>query len=170
MMSPNPRFLHPRFNGIPMSLQLLPWAVWNAEPRVGKPGKFNKAPRCPKTGVLIGTNKPELFGTFEEAKAAYSSGAYTGVGLLLVNNGVVGVDIDNLQGTTTNSPSVEVWVEKAIQEGAYCERSPSGSGLRLFYFDPDFTQGKKVGTLEIYCNLRFLTVTGHAVKSLGEIL
>ena len=89
------RFLSPLLDSVPEELRSLPWAVWLAEPRPGKPGKFNKAPRSPRSGYKIGANKLELFGTFDEAKTAYLGGNYTGVGVLLINNGIVGVDIDD---------------------------------------------------------------------------
>lgn len=164
-----PSILVPRFDAIPRYLKTLPWAVWTAEPREGKPGKFNKAPRSPITGIKIGTNKPNLFGTFENAKAAYESGGYSGVGLLLINSGIIGVDIDDYRDTVVSNPEVAVWIDNAIKTGAYCERSPSGNGLRLFYYDSNFKQSKKSGSLEIYCALRFLTITGHCVNEIGEL-
>ena len=87
-------FLAPQLANIPDALKQQPWAVWIAEPRDGKPGKFSKAPRCPKGGYRVGANQPEKFGTFAEAHAAYEAGRYTGVGVLLTGNGIIGVDID----------------------------------------------------------------------------
>ena len=162
-------FLKPNFESIPKSLRALPWAVWRAEPRQGQVGKFNKAPVSPLTGSKIGANKPQLFGTFDEAKSAYQNGEYTGVGLLLVGNGIVGVDIDSYHETVQDSPDVANWVKSALDARVYCERSPSGSGLRLFYTDPNCIQGKKKGSLEIYSNLRFLTVTGQTIKCMDEL-
>lgn len=169
-MSNDYRFLAPLLNNVPDSLQELPWAVWIAEPRQGKSGKFNKAPRSPKSGYKIGANKPELFGTFNEAKSAYQNGNYTGVGILLINNGLVGVDIDDYSDTVEKVPAVNAWLKNALELGVYCEKSPSGTGLRLFYVDPSCVRGKKHGRLEIYSDLRFLTFTGHRIRSLEEIV
>lgn len=162
-------FLEPRFDEIPQLLKQLPWAVWVAEPRPGKTGKFNKAPRSPITGIKIGADKPELFGTYNQAKSLYQRGECTGVGLLLINNGIVGVDIDDYQQTVADMPGVATWLKKAINVGAYCEKSPSGMGIRLFYRGPKCVQGRKRNGLEIYSNLRFLTFTGHTVKSLEDL-
>lgn len=162
------RFLTPLLNSVPEKLRRLPWAVWLAEPRPGKPGKFNKAPRSPRSGYKIGANKPELFGTFDEAKTAYLEGNYTGVGVLLINNGLVGVDIDDYKHTVAKKPEVGAWLETALESGVYCEKSPSGNGLRLFYSDPACIKGRKHGCLEIYSDLRFLTFTGHTISSPGE--
>ena len=154
-------FLKPCFETIPDELKLQRWAVWAAEPRPGKSGKFNKAPRNPTTGRKFGADKAELSGTFAEAKAAYKTGRYTGVGILLTGNGVIGVDIDNYVDTFKSNSLVEAWVTQAVAAGAYCEKSPSGEGLRLFMRGKLPDKGRKSGPLEIYDNARFLTVTGQ---------
>lgn len=157
------KFLPPIFENIPSALKECSWATWIAEPRPNKPGKFNKAPRCPISGIKIGTDKPHLFGTYEQAKDAYDADGYTGVGVLLTGDGLIGVDIDDVKQTFVDRPEVKAWVKVAIKEGAYCERSPSATGLRLFMFGkplPD-TIKRKHGNLEIYDNVRFLTVTGQ---------
>jgi primase-polymerase (primpol)-like protein len=158
--------LPPAFDVIPDELTSHPWGVWIAEPRKGQPGKFNKAPRNPITGVKVGSDKPELFGTFKQAKKAYETGRYTGVGVLLTGNGVIGVDIDDAENTFRAMPEVKRWVATAIEHGVYCEKSPSNTGLRLFMYGSTLPVGKmrKHGKLEIYDDKRFLTVTGHVVK------
>jgi putative DNA primase/helicase len=155
-------WLTPKFDNIPEELKTQPWAVWIAEPRKGQEGKFDKAPRNPKTGYNIATSKPKEFGTFDEAVTAYASGKYTGVGVLLTGNGIIGVDIDNYIEAFTQNPEVKVWVENAVKKGVYSEKSPSGNGLRLFLRGQLPDSGRKHGPLEIYGNARFLTVTGCA--------
>ena len=163
-------FLAPKFENIPAGLRELPWAVWIAEPRPGKPGKFNKAPRCPVKGHKIGTDKPHLWGTYEQAVAAYEAGEYTGVGVLLTGDGLIGVDIDDVDQTFADRPEVKAWVCAAINAVAYCEASPSGTGLRLFMRGDPLrdTVMRKHGNLEIYDNERFLTVTGHLLRKGGD--
>jgi primase-polymerase (primpol)-like protein len=157
-------FLQPNFDTIPDALKAQPWAVWIAEPRAGRPGKFNKAPRNPVSGHKVGANQPEKFGTYTQAVAAYGTGGYTGIGVLLTGNGIIGVDIDDYKETFTNRPEVKDWVANAVKEGAYCEKSPSGNGLRLFMLGQLDGTGRKSGSLEIYDDVRFLTVTGRQVK------
>ena len=159
-MDENVQWIKPNFDAIPPELREQPWAVWTAVPRSGKPGKYNKAPQCPSDGRMVGTNKPELFGTFDEARVAYEGGDYTGVGVLLTGNGIIGVDIDNYKETFKEKPEVDEWAKNAVKAGAHCERSPSGTGLRLFMRGKLPGTGRKSGTLEIYDNVRFLTVTG----------
>lgn len=158
------QWLKPKFENIPEDLLLLPWAVWAAELRAGTREKWNKAPLNSITARKIGANKPELFGTFEQAKTAYATGRYTGVGVLLTGNGIVGVDIDDFDATFKEKPAVKAWVTTAIKAGAYCERSPSGNGLRLFMRGKLPGTGRKSGSLEIYDNGRFLTVTGAVMR------
>ncbi len=160
-MITKPIWLKPDFTKIPNELKAQPWAVWVAEPRPGNPEKCNKAPRSPKTGQKIGADKPHLFGTFDEAVDAYATGKYTGVGVLLTGDGLIGVDIDDLRQTIPEQPELKAWLNSALNAGAYCEQSPSGTGLRLFMRGKLPGTGRKVGKLEIYDNVRFLTVTGH---------
>ena len=160
-MSDTKNWLKPEFENIPEELKAQPWAVWTAEPRPNNPNKFNKAPRSPVTECKIGADKPELFGTFEEAKTAYATGKYTGIGVLLTGNGIVGVDIDNAKETFAENPEIKEWVARAIFAGAYLEKSPSGTGLRMFMRGKLPAKGRKVGHLEIYDVDRFLTVTGN---------
>lgn len=166
-----PDWLQPIFQNIPSVLQEQPWAVWKAEPKLdshGNPtGKWKKAPRNPTTGKMVGTNKPELFGTYLEAKRAYELGDYTGVGVLLTGKGIVGVDIDDAADTFDMNPEIKGWTKKALRSGIYCEISPSRSGLRLFMLGAMNSKGKKISSLEIYSDVRFLTVTGH-IQKLGD--
>src|SRR5574343_1096986 len=86
----------PRPEGIPEFLQRKPCATWIAEPKEGKPGKFNKRPRHPVTGIKEGANNPDNFGTFKQALAALETGKYSGIGVLVTgDDSLVGVDIDD---------------------------------------------------------------------------
>ncbi len=161
----NANFLTPQLEYIPDTLKQQPWGVWKAEPREGALDKFNKAPRCPITGRKIGANQPEKFGTFNEAKAAYETGQYTGLGIVLNGSGIVGVDIDDYADIFSLRPDVKAWANQAIKQGVYCEKSPSGKGLRLFMIGKLPTSGRKSAGLEIYNNTRFLTVTGQVIHS-----
>lgn len=160
-----PDWLTPNFENIPEELKQQPWAVWKAEPRAGKIGKYNKAPINPLTGYRVGANQPEKFGTFEDARRAYGTGQYTGVGVLLTGNGIAGVDIDDAHELLKERPEVKKWLGDAVNSGAYCEESPSGNGYRLFIraILPEGCR-KKMGPLEVYSDVRFLTVTGNIIE------
>jgi putative DNA primase/helicase len=158
-----PKWLVPIFENIPEELKEQPWAVWRAERRKGDFEKFNKAPRNPNIGVKIGSNNQLNFGTFEQAERAYKNGSYTGVGLLLTGNGIIGIDIDNLEDAIEKDINLKSWIKNARKIGAYCEKSPSGKGLRLFVKGNLKRAGCKYTNLEIYSDKRFLTVTGNII-------
>lgn len=160
-----PQWLKPQFENIPEELKEQPWAVWRAEPREGQLGKFNKAPRNPNTGIKIGANQPDKFRSFEEAKKAYEDGGFTGVGVLLTANGIIGIDIDNLENGIQIDPGLKDWIQQARKLGAYGELSPSGTGLRFFVKGNLDKGGYRVRNLEVYADKRFLTVTGNTITS-----
>ena len=88
------------------------------------------------------------------------------MGVLLTGNGITGVDIDDATQLIKERSEIKKWLENAVNCGAYCEKSPSGNGYRVFIYAalPSGSR-KKVGSLEIYDDARFLTVTGNIVGS-----
>jgi P4 family phage/plasmid primase-like protien len=154
----------PNPDNIPEFLKAQPWAVWKAEP---KPDGFNKAPLNPVGGYKVGTSHPEKFGTFEQAVQALATGKFSGFGPLLTGNGLVGFDIDHYKETFEKMPQVAAWLTTARNAGAYCEKSPSGNGLRLYVAGALPAGGRKSGPLEIYADVRFLTATGKRDKKSG---
>lgn len=154
--------LAPKFENIPAALLTLRWACWVAEPKPD--GKISKAPRHPNGGWPVATNKPETWATFDECRAAYQSGCFDGIGVLLeARQGIVGIDVDDAINTLVRHPEVFAQITQVVNAGGYVERSPSGKGLRIFV-QGTLTEnaGKKREGLEIYNDRRFLTVTGHA--------
>lgn len=163
--------IEPRVERIPAWMKARKWwAVWIAEPRPNQPGKYNKAPRNPVTGVKIGANNADNFGTYDQAVAALKTGKYSGIGIL-VSDGVTGIDIDDYDNEFERAPEVKSWVTRARSRGVYCEQSPSGKGLRLLILGNLPAKGRKAGSLEIYNSARFLTITGKLTKgSSGELI
>ncbi len=151
------------FEGIPPELTSMPWGVWKGTPRKGQLGKYDKQPCNPISGRKIATNKPEQWGAFGDARRAYEAGGWDGVGVLLsVEDGMVGVDIDDAKATLAEHSAIKAACEKHMVGGGYMERSPSGKGLRGFVrgFLPPGGR-RRAGKVEIYDDLRFLTVTGN---------
>lgn len=175
-----PIWTRPNPNNIPEDLKKLPWGVWKASIRSDKNGvirvdkegrpKWNKAPLNPRTGYPATSTKPETFGTFEEALAAYETGQYSGIGVLLTGNGEVGFDLDNTNQLFKEKPKVHDWFQNAYSSGVYSERSPSKTGVRLFGIGTLPSGGRNHSGIEIYNNQRFLTVTGDiGRKSKGAL-
>lgn len=161
-----PEFLPPHFDKIPADLKAkAQWVVWRAEGQASvKPTKVPYDPTLPNSRAK--SNDPQTWGTYEQAEAAYLEGTYTGVGFVLNGNGVVGIDIDNC--VTDGAPSTSS-IDLMRQLGVkYIELSPSGTGLRGFGYAQNLEKGVngKFSDLkvELYSDLRFLTVTGHVLS------
>jgi len=172
-------FLLPNFDGIPDALKHQKFAMWKAEPELDKNGeqklkpngkpRIKKAPRS-ATGYNISKNEPEKWLTYDLAVAAFDPDNFTGVGVLMqASSGLVGIDLDDIAELPITYPEVKDIVNKAREEGIYCEPSPSNTGLRIFVYGklPN-DDGKRRGGIELYSNVSFLTVTGSPVRS-GEI-
>lgn len=150
----------PIFENIPQELRALPrWVGWRGQ----------KIPVNATTGGNASSIGPTTWSTFEQAQAAYVQHAneWGGVGFVLNGDGVAGVDIDHCVTDGTPDPAALALLD---QLGAgYVEVSPSGTGLRAFGYAPPLDSGCK-GThnglrVELYTSGRYLTVTGHAIKT-----
>jgi primase-polymerase (primpol)-like protein len=162
----------PNFDGIPAVLRKQPTALWIAEPELDADGnqklKSNGKPRIKKAprnaaGYNISKNKPKQWLAFEDAKVAFGTGKFTGVGILMrASAGLVGIDLDDINDLFANDPALETLLEHIREAGIYCERSPSGTGLRMFVHGqlPNHA-GKRKGGIELYSDVAFLTVTGQ---------
>ncbi|MEM8514454.1 hypothetical protein RCH14_003799 [Massilia sp. MP_M2] len=161
----NPGVRLPKFDNIPLELKAKPnWVVWRLE---GKPGaKPIKVPYNPKLlNSRAKSNDSQTWGTHEDAVTAYMEGGYTGVGVMLNGDGLVGIDLDHC--VIDGMPSAAATDLMQHLGVTYIEISPSGTGLRGFGYAHNLEKGVN-GTIEdlkveLYSNLRFLTVTGHAL-------
>jgi hypothetical protein len=160
-------FLPPRLENIPVELRNRPcWVVWRAEGSPGaKPTKVPYDPTLPNRHAK--SNDPQTWGTYEQALAAYLEGGYTGLGVMLNGDGLVGIDIDYcVADGVIASAAMDLMHKLGV---AYVEFSPSGTGLRGF----GYSEGLQKGTsgiydgmhVELYSNARFLTVTGKIIQS-----
>lgn len=153
--------LQVKIENTPDELKPLRWAVWRSVPR--DDGKIGKPPRNPATGQMIGADKPELWGTFDEVIAAHAGGNWDGIGVLLqADTGIVGIDLDGIDTLTAKGTPLRRLMKHAQEAGAYIERSPSGNGARVFVRGTlPGNKGRRKGGIELYNDKRFLTVTGH---------
>jgi len=99
--------------------------------------------------------------------AAFNEGGYTGIGLVLDGNGMVGVDIDNCVLNGVIDPAATELL--ASLEATYIEMSPSGTGLRAFGYAEKLSSGVNATynhlKVELYSDGRYLTVTGHVIEN-----
>jgi hypothetical protein len=146
---------------IPEALQRCPhWVTWRREERDGKP---TKVPYNAKTGAYAKVDDSATWTTFEQCLAAASK--FDGLGFVLTKDDpFFGVDLDKCLDTETGQLTPEaVALMEALR--SYTERSPSGTGIRIFCRGvlPNGCAGKRKGTVEFYASGRYLTLTGHHV-------
>jgi hypothetical protein len=140
------------------------WAPWRAKWN-DKRGKWDKVPCSPSPPFYgLSTRKPDRWGGFEAAVAAYRAHPerFAGVGYLMTDpHGVVGTDLDDCVADGVVAP----WAQEIVAAlDSYTELSPSGRGLRIFSRAEilnDWTN-HEIG-IEVYGGheFRFLTVTGQ---------
>ncbi len=154
---PEPLPVH--FDNIPERLRSYPhFVVWQYQ-RVED--ELKKTPFDPKTGKRASVRKPDTWGSFADAQKAYASGKFAGVGIVLTPEmGMVGIDIDHcMQEGRVSAEAARI--VSAIN--SYTETSPSGTGLRIMLAGKLPGQFRRKGSLELYEDMRYLTLTGHAL-------
>jgi putative DNA primase/helicase len=148
------------YENIPAELTRLDrWVVWLYEERNGK---LTKPPYVPAPGkkrhALV--NVSSTWGTFEQAKKAINDGGFDGIGFVL-GQGIFGIDFDH---------ATDEMVKEALSLGSYTEWSPSGHGVHVIGRSGLVLKGRKKGSVELYMQGRYFTVTGSVVPgSLPDI-
>lgn len=151
--------LSPQLEAIPAELKRVQrWVVW----------KGQKVPyRADCVNSTASVTDPATWCSFDKAATAYGEGGWSGVGVVLDGDGLVGVDLDKC--VTDGKPREEaLQLLKRIGAG-YVELSPSGTGLRAFgraCGAPSGRRGKIDGiNVELYSDRRYLTVTGRPIQN-----
>jgi hypothetical protein len=137
------------FAAIPAELRTLPqWAVHRA-----------KAPRDPRTGRGAKSNEPATCSTFTEALAALPY--YDGLSFLLTaTDPYMCIDLDHCRNAETGA--IESWAQRIIDlHRSYTEISPSGTGIHIWVRAVLPPEGRKRGNVEMYDDVRFITMTGN---------
>lgn len=146
------------FAGIPEVLQHTPqWVVWqyqHVEDEIKKP------PFTPTTGKRASVTRPDTWGSFTDAQRAYATGKFAGVGFVLTS-GIVGIDIDHCiqNGQISEDASL---IAAALN--TYTELSPSATGLHLLLHGSLPGHYRRSGTIEMYQDGRYLTITGQSIQ------
>jgi putative DNA primase/helicase len=122
-------------------------------------GEIKKPPCNPRTGRPASVRTPSTWGSFAEVRAAYETGQFSGVGIVLTPElGVVALDIDHCIADGKVSDQAQR-VIKALH--SYTEISPSGTGIRILLEGKLPAGLRRRGKLEMYDDLRYVTLTGH---------
>lgn len=182
-VSPN----RPHFSPENIPPSLVPgrlWVVWGgvAADARGVP-KFDKAPRSPKGEHRpIGSDAGEWF-TFGDCLAALNAcpERIFGLGRMMnaAEDGIIGVDLDHVLEHERGREYVDELLRRMPH--AYFERSPSGSGVRIFAHAPGAAAEIQAGgrecltrrdwpgpgcSIEFYAyarGKRYLTITGDSI-------
>jgi Protein of unknown function (DUF3987) len=151
------------------------WILWRGQDRIDAHTgevKFNKIPIDPQALTATDITDPLSWGTFDYCIAALPAaleaweydnpGAFRGGGLgfvLTPDDPYTGADFDHCVDATTGI--IADWAQRHIDAlNTYTEVTPSGTGLRAFLLGTLPSFGRKKGHVEMYTDLRFLTVTG----------
>jgi hypothetical protein len=156
------------------------WIVWRWELRATKAGieKWTKPPyqaRFPRQSAK--SNDPSTWGSYVDAVAAVLAGHADGIGYMLRGSSIGAVGLDHARDA--ESGAVSSWAEAIRTEanGAYCEITVSGGGLRIISqatgpeIHRKFTFDRKTGAgIEIYRDTcRYITVSGLEIGACNEL-
>ena len=173
-----------RVDGIPEFLKQLPqWVHWVANEKKDD-GRFNKVP-VSASGFNINAHDPKNWKTFEEVDISFKPEVHSGIAIDLTGKKVaisgtdqegflIGVDLDRCvtDFTSVGIPTLTPYAQQVIKViNSYWEISPSGTGIRAFFYADTKFPGKNKGGAEIYSEGRFLTVTGFGqgdMRKLGD--
>ena len=150
------------------------WYPAVIRPKVGKVGQWDKIPADPTTAQPAPWSDPATRCSFDVAFMAYQRDArFGGIGYLMHGNGIVGIDLDACVGT---DGTIAPWALEIVEQfdGAYWERSISGTGLRGFcrgsLGEIGGCRSKIEGcSVELYADVRFLVVTGQALTTVAAL-
>ena len=149
------------FKRIPEELRELPqWVCWRYEKRTGeKPGKPLINPR---TGRKASHSNPNHWADFETAVGACRDDNLDGIGFVFTNDDpYVGLDIDQNYIEKYGRDRVREIIDSL---GSYTEWPPSGNGIHVILKGKVPGQSSRKGSIEIYDDKRYFTMTGRRVK------
>lgn len=157
--------LKPDFERIPQPLRdVAQWVCWRGVWQEKKE-KHTKIPIDPKSPTLkfASVDDPSTWSSFEKAKLTYERyrSELDGIGFVLTaSDNFVGIDLDHCIEDEKITAEAQVIIDTF---DSYTELSPSGQGIRIFALGKLGGSGKKVGKVEIYDRVRYLTLTGHVI-------
>lgn len=144
--------------GIPEELKLhRQWVVWRYEQVDMPPKKPTKVPYSAITGRMASSVDRFSWSTFNDALNFQRSNNFDGIGFVLTRDDPYTViDLD--------APATQEELERNNQiffdMNSFTEYSPSGTGVHI-WTKAEVTKGRNKRPVEIYSNMRFMTVTGN---------
>jgi hypothetical protein len=160
------------FESIPFEIrQFDQWVVWRYEDTASS--KPTKVPYSANSGRLAAVDDPRTWCKYEHALEALKTGHYSGLGFVLAESDPFAfIDLDDpwqLNADGSNKfPDPQQIMDRQIEIynefSSYAERSPSGKGLHIIC-KGSIEGGRKRGSIEVYSNLRFMTMTGDVYRN-----
>jgi len=169
---PKPLPLAVNADKIPMYLRRIPnWVLWKYQLKRQKDAtlKWTKVPFQPN-GRCASHADVRTWSSFEDVLDAYHAGGFDGIGLVTAGTSIAArrrdklvlIDLDKVRDPKTGviAPWAALILEAGIRERAYVELSPSATGFHIIGEGPQGFIGRKANACEMYCSLRFFTITG----------
>lgn len=154
-----------RIDSIPQELKRLKqWVCFVLVYRENK-GKYYKIPKDPNTGNNAKCNDSSTWSDFETAVNAVPKYNFDGIGIEFAN-GIFGIDLDNVIKNNTLTDEAREIVNMV---DSYTEYSPSGKGLHILCKGTLPKKGKRKGSIEMYSEGRFFTVTGNIFENRNKL-
>lgn len=148
------------FDRIPQEMRSFnQWVVWKYEERSGD--KPTKVPYSPNGQGMAAVDRPETWGAYMQAIAAYHVGGYDGIGFVLTEADPYGfIDLDDTKG---DAAAYEKQLRIYQEFDSYAEFSPSGKGLHII-IKGSLPSGRKRSFVEVYSSRRYMTMTGNIYR------
>jgi primase-polymerase (primpol)-like protein len=141
------------------------WVPWQYEDRLdARTGELKKT-KVPYQidGRKARSNDARTWTTFGAVYAAVSGGEWDGIGFQLDGSDYTAWDLDRCRDPQTEA--IEPWAADIVRgQDSYTEVTPSGTGLRILVRGKLPPGRRRRGHLEVYDELRFVTLTGHHLQ------
>lgn len=148
-------------DAIPQALRVIPqWVTWRYQP--GKDGERTKIPFVPGENRRASSTDPGTWSSFDTARSRMNGDA--GLGFVFTcEAAMIGIDLDKVRNPETGE--FAIWAQRIIERvRTYAEVSPSGAGIHLIGRGTLSAGARKRGSLELYSEKRYFTMTGGHVE------
>lgn len=165
-MTDKPSVIAVRPENIPQELKSIGrWLLWKYTPKKNAAGEitWTKVPKMP-SGAGASSTDPSTWCSYGDAIDAYILGGFDGIGVVLDENDLHGIDLDDCRDT--ESGKLSDLAQRVLQQvEGYAEVSPSGTGIKIFTMtNLDGSRTKKEVGVELYRSGRYFAVTGHQLN------
>src|SRR5437588_312621 len=149
--------------------ELLPYSQFVVWKYTVENMKLKKRPYNPKTHGPAKTNDPTTWTDVNVALKALATGRYNGIGFVFAENDpFTGTDLD---ACVSKDGSIAPWAQEIFTSlSSYTEYSPSKLGVHILTQATLPGAGRKIGTVEMYAEGRFFTLTKDHVPGTPTII